>query len=125
MLTPAIASRLAAAGAGAPAEIAIVGIESHICVAQTALDARRAGHAVRVLADGVSSCNREEVPVALARLRGLGGVAVTTSEAWLYECVSDAGLPEFRDVIGIVKDTAADTKAALRALAPVPGAARM
>jgi hypothetical protein len=46
-----------------------------------------------VIADGVSSCNKEEVPIALARLRS-EGVVVTTSESWLYECVGDAGLPE-------------------------------
>ena len=60
--------------------IVIVGIESHICVTQTALDALGAGHRVYVIADGVSSCNREEVPVALARLRAEGAV-VTTSES--------------------------------------------
>ncbi|ROV87350.1 hypothetical protein VSDG_09872 [Cytospora chrysosperma] len=119
MLTPAITAHLAQ-DHQQPAEIVLLGIESHICVTQTALDARRAGHAVYVLADGVSSCNREEVPLALARLRAEGG-------AWLYECVGDAGLPDFKAVIGIVKDTAADTTAALRALAPapVPGAAKM
>lgn len=103
-----------------PVEVVVVGIESHICVTQTALDALRAGHKVYVLADGVSSCNREEVPVALDRLRA-EGVTVTTSESWLYECVGDAAIPEFKSIIGIVKDTSADTKAVLQALAPHPG----
>lgn len=108
----------------APAQIVLVGIESHICITQTALDARRAGHAVYVLADGVSSCNREEVPLALARLRA-EGVTVTTSESWLYEFVGDAGLPEFKAAIGLVKDTSADTKRVLQALAPVQGASKI
>jgi nicotinamidase-related amidase len=77
----------------APSEIAIVGIESHICVTQTALDALSDGHKVYVIADGVSSCNPQEIPIALARLRHAGAV-VTTSESWLYECMGDAGIAE-------------------------------
>ncbi|KUJ19105.1 Isochorismatase hydrolase [Mollisia scopiformis] len=98
-----------------PAEIVIVGIESHICVTQTALDAVRAGHKVYVLADGVSSVNREEVPVALERLRG-EGVTVTTSESWVYECMGDAGIEEFRQVAGLVKESSGGTKEVLGAL---------
>lgn len=78
---------------GPKEEIVIVGIESHICVTQTTLDALRDGHKVYVLADGVSSCNREEIGIALERLRGEGAV-VTTSESWLYECMGDASIPE-------------------------------
>lgn len=106
------------------ADIVLVGIESHICITQTALDARRAGHKVYVLADAVSSCNKEEVPIALARLRA-EGMVVTTSESWLYEVVGDAGAPEFKSLIGIVKDTMPDTKTALAALAPVHGGSKI
>jgi len=98
-----------------PAEVVIVGIESHICVTQTCLDLLKAGHKVYVLADGVSSCNREEVPIALARLRAAGAV-VTTSESWIYECVGDAAAPEFKSIVNLVKETGSDTKAALGAL---------
>jgi nicotinamidase-related amidase len=96
-------------------EVAIVGIESHICVTQTALDLLQAGHRVYVLADGVSSSNREEVGVALARLRQAGAV-VTTSESWIYECMGDAAIPEFRGMVKVVKETMGDTKAALQGL---------
>lgn len=96
-------------------QIAIVGIESHICVTQTALDALAAGHEVYVIADGVSSCNREEVGVALARLRGAGAV-ITTSESWIYECMGDAGLAEFKSIVALVKETGRDTKDALAGL---------
>ncbi|KAF2836855.1 Isochorismatase hydrolase [Patellaria atrata CBS 101060] len=74
-------------------ECVVVGIESHICVTQTTLDLLADGHKVYVLADAVSSCNKEEVPIALARLAREGAV-VTTSESWIYECMGDAGVEE-------------------------------
>ena len=76
-----------------PYQVAIVGIETHICVTQTALDLLAEGHKVFVLADGVSSCHEGERGVALARLRNEGAV-VTTSEGWLYECMGDASTDE-------------------------------
>ena len=76
-----------------PLECVIIGIETHICVTQTTLDLLREGHKVYVLADGVSSCNKEETPIALARLR-VEGAVVTTSESWIYECMGDAGIEE-------------------------------
>jgi nicotinamidase-related amidase len=68
-------------------------IESHICVTQTALDLLANGHRVYVLADGVSSCNPQEVPIALDRLRREGAV-VTTSESFLFECMGNASISE-------------------------------
>ncbi|CAI4211471.1 unnamed protein product [Parascedosporium putredinis] len=112
MYVPAIAAALEPRSS-----VAIVGIESHICVTQTALDLLAAGHAVYVLADAVSSCNPEEVPVALRRLAA-AGVAVTTTESWIYEVMGDASIPAFKDVIKIVKDSGEDTKIALKALTP-------
>ena len=96
-------------------EVVIVGIESHICVTQTALDLVEAGHKVYVLADGVSSCNRMEVPIALERLRA-AGVVVTSSESWMYECLGDAGGEEFKGVMGLVKETAGETRGVLEGL---------
>lgn len=93
----------------------VVGIESHICVTQTTLDLLAEEHKVYVLADAVSSCNKEEVPIALARLRAEGAV-VTSSESFLYECMGDAGISEFRDISRLVKETKEDTKSSLEAL---------
>lgn len=96
----------------APSEVVIVGIESHVCITQTALDLIAAGHKVYVIADGVSSCNQQEVPIALARLRA-EGVIVTTSESFIFECMGDAAIPEFREVSKLIKETSSDTKTAL------------
>lgn len=105
----------ALAPAGEKREVVIVGIESHICVTQTTLDLLREGHRVYVIADAVSSCNREEVPIALARLRAEGAV-VTTSESFMYECMGDAGIAAFKGIAGLVKEYNAMTKANLQAL---------
>ncbi|KAF2400990.1 Isochorismatase hydrolase [Trichodelitschia bisporula] len=103
---------------GSKIQAVLVGIESHICVTQTTLDLLREGHKVYVLADGVSSCNREEVPIALARLRAEGAV-VTTSESFLYECMGNAGIAEFRDISKLVRDTKDETSATLSALCKI------
>lgn len=70
-------------------DVIIVGIETHICVLQTTLDALANGHRVYVVQDGVSSCNPEERPIALARIRQEGG-KVTTSESLIYELLGDS-----------------------------------
>ncbi|PNS15252.1 Isochorismatase domain-containing protein 2 [Sphaceloma murrayae] len=99
-------------------EVIIVGIESHICVTQTTLDLLHEGHKVYVLADGVSSCNKEEIPIALARLRSSGAV-VTTSESFLYELMGDAGIVEFKAIAGLVKQHSEKTKSSLQALCKI------
>lgn len=101
-----------------PSEIVIVGIETHICVTQTTLDLLREGHKVYILADGVSSCNKEEVGIALERLRREGAV-VTTSESWIYECMGDAGIEEFRAIAGVVKEFNGRTKEVLGTLCKI------
>ncbi|OAA48150.1 isochorismatase domain-containing protein 2A [Beauveria brongniartii RCEF 3172] len=115
MLVPEVVAGLAPGS-----QIALVGIEAHICITQTALDLRDAGHAVYVIADGVSSCNRQEVVVALDRLRAERGVVVTSSESWMYECLGDAGHPAFKPLITIVKGAGEKTKKVLDSLPPMP-----
>ncbi|KAL8943499.1 MAG: hypothetical protein Q9216_001034 [Gyalolechia sp. 2 TL-2023] len=114
MLIPSLKSALETASTSSY-QIAIVGIETHICVTQTALDLLAEGHKVYVLVDGVSSCNQGEIPVALRRLATEGAV-ITTSEGWLYECMGDASIAEFKAIAGLVKETKDSTKDAVQTL---------
>lgn len=116
MVTPEISALLpdVKSASAEPLDVIIVGIETHICVTQTTLDLLSLGHRVYILADGVSSCNAEERPIALARLRDAGAV-VTTSEGVLFEILGDAGSDGFKGVSGLVKETKDDTKSALGA----------
>jgi len=112
MWIPAISKHFSSS---TPSEVIIVGIESHICVTQTSLDLLANGHKVYVLADGVSSCNSEEIPIALARLRAAGAV-VTTSESIIYEIMGDASIPEFKEIVGLVRETMSGTKETMSTL---------
>ena len=95
--------------------VALVGIESHVCILQSSLDLLRAGFDVYALHDSISSCNPEEVPIAIARMRQ-EGVRVSTSESWLYEVMGDSSRKEFRDVLKVIKETKEPTKEALKKL---------
>ena len=96
---PAFADALERAGRP---QVVIVGMETHICVAQTALTLAGQGRDVYVVADACCSRRDADHEVALDRLRA-AGVTVTTSESVMYEAVSRAGTSEFRRVLSIVK----------------------
>lgn len=98
--------------------VLLTGLETHICVTQTALDLLSQGHGVYVLADAVSSCNVEERWVALDRLRAAGAI-VTTTESVLYELVGDATAEPFKEVSKLVREFKEETKVALETFCPV------
>jgi nicotinamidase-related amidase len=95
----AFAEPLAAAGRS---QLIIAGMETHICVTQTALAALRQGLDVHVVADGCCSRDSTNHDLALGRIRSAGGV-VTVTESVMYELVGAAATDEFRALLGIVK----------------------
>lgn len=81
----------------------LAGIETHICVLQTALDMHRAGYEVHVAADCTGSRHTEDREVAIRRL-AQEGITITTAETAIYELLESADAPEFRDILNIIKE---------------------
>ena len=80
----------------------LTGVETHICVLQTALAALEGGWAVHVVADATSSRAPLDREVALDRLRQAGAV-VTTTETVLFELLGEAGTEAFRRILPLIK----------------------
>ena len=97
---PGIAEALADRGIR---HVALVGIEAHVCVAQTALELLRMGYKVQVLADAVGSRFAIDREHALRRLEQAGAV-VSTTEAALFEWLGGAEHPKFKEVSALVKE---------------------
>lgn len=96
---PVIAGRLA--GLGRP-HLIVLGLEAHVCVLQTVLQAMVEGFAVFVVADGVSSRRRENRDLALARMRAAGASVISTEMA-VFEWLGDARVPAFRALSRLVR----------------------
>ena len=77
--------------------VLLAGIETHICVLQTALDLLELGKKVFLVADCVSSRSPFDSEIALKRAIQ-SGVVPTTSEAALFEITQAAGSPEFKAI---------------------------
>lgn len=78
--------------------VALVGVETHICIYQTAMGVLDQGLDVWVVTDGVSSRNPEDHRDGLARMRTMG-VSVGPAEMLIYELLGRAGSPEFKEVL--------------------------
>lgn len=74
---------------GAPIDVVIAGCEAHVCLLQTALGLRRAGHAVWVVGPACGSRAPDNHALAMQRLAGGGAVIVSTEMVafeWLHDC---------------------------------------
>ncbi|KAJ7937391.1 Isochorismatase-like protein [Mycena leptocephala] len=90
--------------------IVLMGIESHICILQTALALLNlpTKYTAYVLADAVSSSNPAEVPLALAQMRAAGVPCLSA--------IGDASAPDFKAFSNIIKEEKEATAKAVEAL---------
>ena len=82
--------------------IIICGIESHVCVLQTAVDLKEAGFNPIVVIDCVSSRTKENIELAKERFR-FEGIMMTSYESILFELTRTSGANEFRTISKLVK----------------------
>jgi nicotinamidase-related amidase len=83
-------------------QVLLSGIESHVCVSQTADDLLTAGKAVHVAQDAVSSRTEENRRLGLHKMERAGAV-LTSVETALFELLREAGTPEFKEIQKLVK----------------------
>jgi len=89
MCTPQINKELATLCNGQkPESVMLIGIETHVCIENTAIDLRQYGYEVHVVADCCSSRTQEDRILALERMRDIG-CHITTSETVIFKIVGD------------------------------------
>lgn len=83
-------------------QIVLAGMETHVCVLQTALDLRGRGFAVAVVEDAVGSRSPARKAAGLERMRA-HGCEVVDSEMVLFEWLAEAGTPAFRELSRLIR----------------------
>ncbi|MEK8023413.1 MAG: isochorismatase family protein [Candidatus Hydrogenedentota bacterium] len=82
--------------------VALVGIETHVCVAQTALDLKVRGYEVTVAADAIASRKCTDRDVALELMKA-SGITIATVEAIIFQMLEKSGGEEFKKILELVK----------------------
>lgn len=83
-------------------QIILCGIETHICVYQTAMDLTDMGYEVQVATDCVSSRTTTNHETALSRME-LEGIMPATTEMILFEILGTAKHDKFKEISTIIK----------------------
>lgn len=82
--------------------VVICGVETHVCVLQTALDLSGSGYVVAIAEDAVGARRPLDHTTALHRLRQLGAIP-TTCESALLEMVHEAGTDIFKSILPLIR----------------------
>ncbi len=83
-------------------QVLLAGIETHVCVMQTALELAASGYSVYVAEDAASSRNPADRQAALERMSRHGVERITTEMA-VFEWLREAGTPEFKELQALIK----------------------
>ena len=83
--------------------VLLCGMESHICVMQTALGALRDGYLVHVASDAVSSRTEWNWKMGLQRMQAAGAI-VSSTEMMMYELLRSSGSPAFKELLPYLKE---------------------
>ncbi|MEM0924959.1 MAG: isochorismatase family protein [Planctomycetota bacterium] len=84
-------------------QIVVCGIETHICVLQTALDLIAEGLAVHVVAEAVAARGGQEHELAMEQMRS-AGATITSFESVVFQWLGSASHPAFKSISRMVKD---------------------
>jgi len=82
--------------------VLLCGMETHICVMQTALGALNEGYLVHVASDAVGSRAEWNWQVGLERMKAAGAV-ISSTEMMMYELLRCSGTPQFKELLPYLK----------------------
>jgi isochorismate hydrolase len=85
-------------------KLLVVGIEAHVCIQQTVLDALADGFQVYLAVDAIGARHDVDYQTALRRMESSGAV-LTTTEAALFEWCDVSGTAEFKQISALVRET--------------------
>lgn len=83
-------------------DLILCGVEAHICVLKTALEAAEEGFRVHVVADAISSRKPDNKLFAIERMKQ-SGIFITTAEMILFMLMDEAGNEEFKAISKLIK----------------------
>lgn len=83
-------------------QVLLCGIETHVCIYQTAMDLLGRDFPVTVIADAVSSRTAQNRQIGLDRLAA-GGATLASTEMALFELLKTAQHPQFKQIAKLVK----------------------
>ncbi|NMB81200.1 MAG: hydrolase [Ignavibacteria bacterium] len=83
-------------------QVVLCGVESHVCVMQTALDLLANGFQVQIAADAVSSRREFDFKTALSRMQQ-NEAEITLTESVLFELLEVCGTEQFKTISKLVK----------------------
>jgi nicotinamidase-related amidase len=83
-------------------QIVLCGLETHICVSQTAHDLLERGFEVHLLLDCVCSRFEKDKQAGLRKMR-MNGVIPSSVETALFELMGDSLHPKFKEIQGLIK----------------------
>jgi nicotinamidase-related amidase len=83
-------------------QIILTGMETHVCVLQTALELVSEGYMVHLVVDAVMSRRKSNWKTALKTMAA-AGVVLTSTEAVLFQLLKVAGTEEFKKLSKLVR----------------------
>jgi nicotinamidase-related amidase len=84
-------------------QIILCGIETHVCIYQTAFDLANQGRQVAVALDAVSSCSPSDREIGLKRMSEIG-IQSMGVQMLMFEILRQAGTEQFKKVAPIIKE---------------------
>lgn len=84
-------------------QVILTGIETHVCIYQTARDLLKNGCDVALASDAISSCSKANYKLGLSRLREIGAQGLGT-QMLMFDLLERAGTEEFKQVAKLLQD---------------------